>query len=104
MRLQNGCERRMIISIALVALLLTIIVSIALMLVVWKRKKTTEIQKTNYRAFFIMGISFLPLGLIFMIASFLSDIDITIGLPLFILGVGYTSIGWANRNKWKKKL
>jgi hypothetical protein len=46
MRIQNGCERRMIISIALVVLLLTIIVSIAMILVVWKRKKTTEIQKT----------------------------------------------------------
>jgi hypothetical protein len=51
----------------------------------------------NYEAFFILGISFLPVGIVLMV---------TTGNPGFIgmtgLGLVYTIIGLTNRDKWKK--
>ena len=90
-------------SLVLLTLVGIITVGILLALVVWKRRKTEEIQEPNYRAFFIMGISFLPIGITFMIISFVSDISFVIGVPLFALGATYLSIGLANRDKWDEK-
>lgn len=67
-------------------------------LVAWKKRKEWKSKETDYRAFFIMGISFLPLGIV---------MTITIGNPgmlgLTALGIIYMIMGLANRDKWKKK-
>ncbi|MFX0207767.1 MAG: hypothetical protein ACFFDT_17390, partial [Candidatus Hodarchaeota archaeon] len=67
-------------------------------LVAWKKRKEGKSKETDYRAFFIMGISFLPLGIV---------MTITIGNPgmlgLTALGIIYMIMGLANRDKWKKK-
>jgi hypothetical protein len=62
-----------------------------------KNQKEGITREVDYRAFFIMGISFLPLGIIFTAAI----------SPAFIgfIGIGacYMAIGLANRDKWKEK-
>ena len=75
--------------------MITIILGV---LVAWKKRKDGKSKETDYRAFFIMGISFLPLGIV---------MTITIGNPgmlgLTALGIIYMIMGLANRDKWKKK-
>jgi len=55
-------------------------------------------KEVDYRAFFIMGISFLLLGIV---------LTFVIGNPGFIgfmvLGIAYIAIGLANKDKWKKE-
>jgi len=78
-------------------LVITLLVLIATIFIVKKRKKEESNKESDYRAFFIMGISFLPLGIIF---------TVTIS-PAFIgfigMGIIYIAIGLANRDKWKKE-
>jgi len=78
-------------------LVITLLVLIATIFIVKKKKKEESNKESDYRAFFIMGISFLPLGIIF---------TVTIS-PAFIgfigMGIIYIAIGLANRDKWKKE-
>ena len=84
-----------LISIFLIAIL--VIIGIALILVYRKKNKEGSFKEPDYRAFFIIGISFLPLGIVFT-----STIS-----PAFIgflaIGICYIAIGLANRDKWKNK-
>jgi hypothetical protein len=85
----------MLISILLIAI--SVIIGIALVLVYRKKNKEGTFKEPDYRAFFIMGVSFLPMGIIFT----------TVISPAFIgflgIGVCYMAIGLANRDKWHKK-
>ena len=91
---------QIIIGIILGVVLIGILVVITLM-----RKKKVTSKVTNYKAFFILGISFLALGIIYGIV-FLSS-DTTAFLPLGIvfigLGLSYIAIGLSNRDKWEKQ-
>jgi hypothetical protein len=81
------------ISIAMIILLIGVIVAVY----VYKKRKHGIIEKSNYQAFFIMGISFLAMGIIF-------TSSINPGFIGFIaLGIIYMTIGLANRDKWEKK-
>jgi len=81
------------ISIFLIAL--SIVIGIALILVYRKKNKEGTFKEPDYLAFFILGISFLPMGIIFT----------TVINPAFIgflgIGVCYMAIGLANLDKWK---
>jgi predicted permease len=87
------------IAIAMVSILL-ITVFILILTVLWvkKNKKKEPTKEVDYRAFFIMGISFLPLGIV---------LSFVVGNPGFIgfigLGIFYIVIGLANKDKWKKE-
>ena len=65
-------------------------------LVVWKKKKSDELQEPNYQTFYMLGMSFIPIGIVFMITV----------SPAFIafmgLGICYMAIGLARRDKWGK--
>ncbi|MDG6218769.1 MAG: hypothetical protein QCI00_04960 [Candidatus Thermoplasmatota archaeon] len=86
------------IAIVMIAILL-ITISILIITVLWVRKfkKNEHTKEIDYRAFFILGISFLPMGIIFT----------TVTSPAFIgfigIGVCYIAIGLAHRDKWKKE-
>ncbi|MDH5449017.1 MAG: hypothetical protein OEY24_03455 [Candidatus Bathyarchaeota archaeon] len=72
-------------------------------LVVWRKRKAGMVQEPNYRAFFIMGIAFIPVGFIWMTIAFTINAALfPTGLPLLSLGIIYLSIGLGNRDKWKK--
>jgi len=68
-----------------------------LFMMMQKKKKDGTYKEPDYRAFFIMGICFLPMGII--ITS-----SVNPGFVGFIgIGIIYMAIGLANRDKWKKK-
>jgi len=62
-----------------------------------KKKSDGEINEPNYKALFIIGISFLPMGIIFF----------SIIGPAFMgftaMGLIFLIIGAANRDKWNKE-
>jgi uncharacterized membrane protein len=89
---------------SVMSLLLLIGIAVALLLVVAlrKRKGAGKTGEPDYRAFFIMGLAFLPTGFAMMMVYFLVEIPFEIGLPLFALGLICLIVGLANRDKWKK--
>jgi uncharacterized membrane protein len=89
------------ILIAIVAVL--VITGILLVFLLWKRQKDGKQMETDYRAFFIMGVTFFPIGIAMMIVYFLADLPFVIALPFVILGLVYLIISLNNRDKWKKK-
>jgi membrane-bound ClpP family serine protease len=66
-------------------------------LLIWKRKREGELEEINYFSFFVMGISWFPLGIVFIV------LDLPIGSIFFILGVVYLIIGLVNRDKMEEK-
>ncbi|KYK29770.1 hypothetical protein AYK20_00100 [Thermoplasmatales archaeon SG8-52-1] len=88
----NGLILLLILIIALLFILGVIIT-----IVLWKKQKENKYEEPDYQAFFIMGISFLPLGLVFMIA---------VNPAFFVftgIGLCYIAIGLANKDKWKRR-
>lgn len=82
-------------------LILGILVTLFLVLVLRKRK-LGKTAGTDYKAFFIMGVVFLPTGLTMMFVYFFTDIPFEVGLPIFALGLIYLVLGLVKREKWKK--
>jgi hypothetical protein len=62
------------------------------------RKKAGKIQKTDYYNLFIMGVIWLPFGILMSMRYG----DSSIGNIFIILGIIYTGIGLAHRKEWKK--
>ena len=90
------------LSVTLMLLLIGIVVTLLMVLVLRKRKRERKAGETDYRAFFILGVAFLPTGLAMMMVYFFAEIPFEIGLPLFALGLIYLIVGLANRDKWNK--
>ena len=91
----------------MVAVITLIILAIAIatgILTVWmvRRRKKEGKQQVDYRNFFVLGMTWVPLSIILMIVFFILQIPFYIGLPLLALGIIYLSIGLVNRDKWKK--
>lgn len=87
------------IAIIMICILLIIICTLIFIIFLTRKKMNEEPKKEiDYKAFYIMGISFLPLGII---------LTVTVDNPGFIgftgLGACYIAIGLANKDKWKKK-
>lgn len=59
-------------------------------------------KESDYRLFFWLGIVLLVIGGICLIFAFTSDLTFLSTLPLFIIGVIYTALGWARRDTWQK--
>ena len=93
----------MIASIAIIVFVASVIAAIAMVMALRTRKKTANKAETNYRVFFIIGVIITPTGLTWMVISFLTELHVTIGLPFFILGIVYLTIGLNNRDKWNKQ-
>ena len=75
--------------------LIASIVGVIVLFIMKKKKIKGTNKEPDYRACFIMGICFLPMGIIFTTTinpSFIS---------FLALGVIYMAIGLANRDKWK---
>jgi hypothetical protein len=84
------------IIVSLVLLGIVLVIGLLLVFILIKRKNEGSPVEPNYRALFIIGISFLPLG----------SLGIILDNPGFMgmtaLGVIYMSIGLAHRDKWEK--
>jgi LPXTG-motif cell wall-anchored protein len=89
-------------SVMILLLMVGIIVTLLLVVVLRKRKREGKTGETDYRAYFLMGIAFLPIGLAMMMAYFLGEVPFEIGLPVFALGLICLIVGLVNRDKWRK--
>ena len=76
--------------------IIAIVIGIIVLLTLRKNLKAGLAREIDYRTFFIMGISFLPMGIIF--TAVISPVFIS----FIAIGVCYLAIGLANRDKWKK--
>ena len=85
-----------LISALIVAAL--VVIGLILTLVVFKKKKEGKMGEPNYRVFFNVGMIWIPVGVVFMIA-----INPAIGIAFMAMGITYLAIGLANRDKWGKK-
>ena len=83
----------MVIVIAGVILAIALLQGIIVALIVRRKKKERKLEETNYRAFFILGIIWMPLSIILGVISFKSQIPFYIAFPLFTTGFVYLLIG-----------
>jgi uncharacterized membrane protein len=82
----------MVAWILIAIIILLIIFGIIAILATKKGKK----KPTDYYSLFVMGIIWLPLGIVFMIN------DYSLGNIFFILGLVYMIMGLAHKKEWKK--
>ena len=57
-----------LILLVLLIIALLLILVVILTIVFLKKQKEKKFEEPDYQAFFIMGISFLPIGIVFIIA------------------------------------
>lgn len=76
-----------------------------LVMVSLRRKKEGSSKGTGYRTIFILGITFLPLGIIYEIIFLVSDqkVFLVLGLSFIAMGLSYLAIGLGNKEKWNKQ-
>ena len=86
-----------LIFIVIGIIVILVVVGIILSVIFLKKKQEGKYEEPDYRVFFIMGISFLPIGIVFMITVSLAFIGFT------GIGICYMAIGLANKDKWKKR-
>ncbi len=92
----NNLSEWILISALIIAVLLVIILIITF--VMFKKKKEGKTGEVNYKIFFILGLVWIPIGIVYMIT-----INTAIGIAFMGLGVVYIAIGLANKDKWKKE-
>ena len=82
-----------------------LILVVLLIAITFKRKREGEFKEINYKAFFILGICFLSLGIIYEIVFFVSStkVFLVLGIAFIGLGLSYIAIGLSNRDKCKKQ-
>ena len=88
------------IAIAMIAIILiTVFVLILTILWMTRTKKNDQTKEIDYRVFFNMGLSFLPLGIVLT-----ATVKNTGFIGFTGLGIAYIAIGIANKDKWKKEM
>ena len=87
------------IAIMMIAIfIVTIAILVGTILYFYKNKKRTIKKEVDYRAFYLLGIIWIPIGVVFMIS-----VNIAIGISFLGLGIAYMAIGLANKDKWYKQ-
>ena len=79
----------------IVILTLSILFGVLAMVLAKKRKKKKK--EIDYYAFYTLGISFVPLGIVFMVVL------PPLGFAYLVMGISYLIIGLKNKDKWKKQ-
>ena len=86
-------------TIATITLVLMLIIGAISAVLALKKSKSGE---PNYRVFYITGLILLPIGIIWIGATFFWDISIGAGGAFLGVGVTYLILGLAYRDKWRK--
>jgi uncharacterized membrane protein HdeD (DUF308 family) len=83
-------------------IILLIIIGISSAYISLKMLKEGKYGVQNYYVFFIIGMIWLPTGLIYMVATITlsNEIPLLLGIPLFSMGLIFIIISSANRDKW----
>ena len=90
----------LLIWIFLVFIAISVLI-VAILAIKMKRGNIQKSKEVDYQFFFILGISFLPVGIIFTVLSFTSDFSGALGTPFLAMGIIYIAIALGNRNKSK---
>lgn len=85
----------MLFAIIAISALAIIVIGLVVLAVTLRRRKQEEVRPIDYRTFFILGICWLPMGIVFWIVM-----DLAFGIPLFVMGATFFTIGLVNRDKW----
>ena len=85
--------------IATIILVIMLVIGAISAVLALKKSKSGE---PNYRVFYITGLILLPIGIIWIGASFFLDTSIGAGGAFLGVGVTYLIIGLAYRDKWRK--
>jgi tellurite resistance protein TehA-like permease len=91
--------------IVLVCLICAIVVVAAILGHSFHKDQTIEYPEKDpdFRLFFRIGIAFLVVGITCLVFAFTIDLAYLLALPLFIIGVIYTALGWNKRDTWQKR-
>ena len=82
--------------ICIIIMVIMLALGVLVVLITIKRKKEGKYPEPDYRAFFIIGICLLPMGVVFVTT-------LNPGFMGFIgLGTFFMILGLAHRDKWKK--
>ena len=81
-----------IIAISAVTIIL---IGLAVLILILKRQKLEEKKPVDYRSFFILGICWMPLGIVFWLV-----LHFVVGIAFFVMGGAFLTIGLVNRDKW----
>ena len=88
----------------LVAILVTLVLlGVAMVVVVRKRKQPRVV---DYRNYFVMGVVWIPTGLVLSLLPWVlhGEDFFFFGLFFVMIGLAYTIIGLVNRDKWGKQV
>ncbi|MFC1872728.1 hypothetical protein ACFLYV_03320 [Chloroflexota bacterium] len=66
-----------------------------------KRRRQPGPPRADFKAIFVLGAVWFPVGLIFTITMRNYEIPNIISLPLLIIGGIYLVVGWMKRSKWE---
>jgi hypothetical protein len=88
--------------IIVITIAVLIIAGVIVAVAAWRKRRELNEQQTDYRAFFIMGVVMLPLGIAGMIVAIATDISFVVAMPLIAIGIVYMSLGLANRAGWRR--
>ena len=86
-------------TIPIIGIIVLIMLGLLILVVAvtMKRRKEGKYPEPDYRAFFVLGICLLPMGVVFVTT-------LNPGFIGFIgLGAFFMMLGLANRDKWKKR-
>lgn len=73
-----------------------------LLMISMRKSKESVTSKIDYRAFYILGIVFLPLGIVYIAISFSTNFPFALAIPFIGIGGSYLAIGLANKDKWEE--
>ena len=77
---------------------LAVIIGFIVFYLMRKKKEEGIVKEPDYQVFFLLGIIWIPVGVVFLVT-----INPALGLAFMALGIVYMTIGLANKDKWKKK-
>lgn len=83
-------------------LLAGIVAMAAGLAVTWRRRRTLP-SETDYRTFFVVGIWCLVGGAVALLVFTMIDLSWSIAMPILIIGIVFTSIGWGERARWPRR-
>ena len=85
-----------VISALIIAVL--VVVGLILTFILHHKKNGGKTREINYKVFFIIGLVWIPIGSVYMIA-----VNLVIGIAFMGMGGSYIAIGLANKDKWNKE-
>ena len=85
----------------IIGIIVGLIATGILIALVLKRRRASKPIVSHYRALFVLGITFIPLGIIYEIVFFVSGtkVFLVLGFSFIAMGLSYVAISLASRNK-----